>query len=440
VTPIRIGDGEVQFGSSFTYSDEVTYALEPDMPLKIENNNGTITVAPGGDGEVRIQLRKIIYNEDEDLAKEIAERIEMVAEPDATAEPPLFILKTNRDALSSENYHFRTDMEIQVPQKLELQIRNVNGLVRVADLEGTLDARTTQEPLEVDHFTGEVVISNRRARSRLENITGQVTFDGRGRVDVENINGNVDIRTLYSPVDITGVEGTVKVTNTDSRVTVEGVSQPVTIEARGTRVTARDLKASLTISTSNQRIQVSEVASNVSVTSRYGSGTLEGIGGNLDLKSHSDRFTLKNIGGHLVVDGSATGLRVSDVEGPVDITTSRKNVTLSNFSDSCKIANEHADVTLNSRQLGTKDITVTNRNGDIELNLPADAAFQVDATARKGRVRSNIPGLEPTSVSGDTAVLKAALKTGGPKILLEAEYSNIEIRSIRRESSRNRRD
>jgi len=439
-TPIVIGGGEVRFGSSFTYSDEVSYTLDPDTPLRIENSKGSITVTPGSDREVRVQLRKVIYNDDEALAKEIADKIELLGGPDTAAETPTFVLKTNRDRLSSENHSFRTDIEIQVPQKLELQIQNLDGLVRVTDLEGKLNVRTTNKGLEVDHFTGQVVVANRRGRSRLKNITGDVTFDGRGRVEVENINGNVDIRTLYSPVEVSEVEGIVKISNTDSRVTVSGVSQPVTIVARGTRVTARDLQASLTISTSNQRVQVSGVASDVSITSRYGNGTLEGIKGNVDLESNSDRFTLREIGGHLVVNGTATGLRVTDIEGHVEITTSRKDVTVTNFSSGCNISNEHAVVTLSTRSLGTNDITVKNRNGDIELILPEDAAFQIEATARKGRVNSNISGLEPASVSGDTAVLKGTLKTGGPKILLEADYSNIDIRTLRSRSSRNRRN
>jgi hypothetical protein len=274
-----------------------------------------------------------------------------------------------------------------------------------------------------------VAVSNRYAESRLVNLTGNVTVDARGRVFVETVTGDVLVRNEYSPVDIRDITGKVTVSDTDSSISVDKVTKEVIIDGPGCEVTAREISQSCKVIASHKRVQISQIDSNLNLDTKYASVSVKEIKGNLDIASNSDRLTLDGIGGYVKIRAEGSGVHADALVGPVEIFTNRKDVTVNNFENACKITNEYGDVTLSTGKLGKGELSVKNRNGSIDLFLPEDAAFQIDATARNGRVDSDFGGLESTQGPGEVGLLKGKLKAGGPKIVLETEYSNIHLRT-----------
>ncbi len=458
--PIEIGGSSVHpgrwIGTSYSYTEESSYPISPGTALQIENSYGQVALSPGSDGEVRVRLRKVVYQNEEARAKMIAGEIKLEAGPANKAEPegavkpeaepatkvkpeaepaakakpePVFVVRTNRDDLSSKDYRFNTEMEVFVPAKARITVRNSFGEVRAANLDGNLDLSTSHNPLEVHDCTGSVIAANKYAETRLVNITGSTTVDARGRVYLETVKGDVNVRSEFAPIEIRDVDGKVTVSDTDSSVTVEKASKAVVIEAPGCQVTARNLSDSLKVATGHKRLQVVDVASNVSVDTRYASISLKEIKGNVDISSNTDRINLDTIGGSLKIKADGSGVQANTVGGPVEIFTTRKDVAVSNFNNGCNITDEYGNVTLSTDTLGKNGLTVKNRNGDIQLYLPENAAFQIEAVARNGRVDSDIPGLEPVQAPGDVGTLKGKFKSGGPKIVLDTEYSNIHLRT-----------
>jgi DUF4097 and DUF4098 domain-containing protein YvlB len=441
---IDFGGGRVRpgdwIGTSHSFSQEAAYPVDAAVPIRIENSYGLVTVSPGSDREVRVRLKKVVYNDDELRAKQIADEIKLEGGAEGKAEASTFVVKTNRDSLASRDYRFNTEMEVLVPKKAPLQIRNSLGEVRVSNLAGKLDINTSHKPLEVRDCTGDFVISNRYDESRLVNLTGNTTVDARGRVYIETVKGDVTVRNEYAPVEVRDVDGKVNVSNSESSITLEKISKPVVVEGRGNQTTVHDLADTLKITASHQRVRISEVASHVFAESRYSTISLKNVKGNVDLASNSDRITAEEIGGSFKVQGQGSSVRANGVHGMVDVGTSLKEVIVNGFVNGCKIANEYADVTLSTDTLGKGDVSVKNKNGDIELFLPDEAAFQIDAVAKNGRAESDFPDLAPAESSGDVAVLKGKVKDGGPKIQLETEYSNIRVRLQSAESSGRRRN
>lgn len=449
--PISIGEVSVRpghwIGTSYSYTQEATYPVQASTPLRIENSYGLISVQPGSDGEIRVRLRKVVYQNEEGKAKAIADEIRLETGPEAKVEaeapvrpeaeaPPkskgpasVFVIRTNRDSLSSKDYRFNTELEVFVPKKSTLTVDNSYGEVRVTGIEGKLDLATTHNALEVHDCTGDVTVSNRFAESRLFDLTGNVTVNARGSVNVSGIKGDVLVRNEYSPIDIREVTGKVTVSDTDSRVTVDTVAKAVVIDAPGCQVTASNISETCKVIASHKRIQLTQIDSNVLLDTKYASVGLKNIKGNLDATSNSDRLTLDNVGGYVKVKAEGSGIHADVIKGPVEIITNRKEVTVNNFENSCRITNEFGDVTLSTGSLGKGDLSVKNRNGNIDVFLPDNAAFQIDATARNGNVESDFTGLSSTQGPGDVGMLKGRLKTGGPKIVLETEYSNIRVRT-----------
>ncbi len=444
--PIHIRGTEVRpgqwFGNSHTYSQEATYPVAAQAAIRIDNSYGAVTVSPGSEREVRVRLRKIVFQDEESRAKQIADEIRLEGGPEgqtvqpeaapakAEAEPSatkVFVVTTNRESLSAKDYRFNTDLEVLVPKSAQVQIRNSFGEIRASGLEGKLEAATSHHPVDIRDCTGEFTVSNRYSETRLVNLTGNVNVDARGRVYVETLKGDLTVRDEYSPVEISGVDGKVTVTNTESSVTMNKVTKAVVVDARGTALEISELGSTLKATTSHRRIQISDVASDVQLESRYQSVTLKDIKGNVDVQSNSDRYSLEEIQGRLKLISSATSVRADGVRGPVEIQTSLKDVVIDDFSGPCKVTNEYGDVRLSTGRLGKGEVTVKNKNGAIELFIPAEAAFQIDASARNGRVESDFQGLAPVADPGGNGRLNGKVKSGGTSISLETEYNNIRL-------------
>jgi DUF4097 and DUF4098 domain-containing protein YvlB len=443
--PIEIGGTSMQpgrwIGESHTYTDEVTYPLESQMPVRIENSYGSVSVNPGSNREIRVRLKKVIYG-GVDRTKSISSEIRLHGEPEAQAsaaspvkpeaEPgkpsgsKQFVLRTNRESLSSRDYAYNTDIEVFVPKNSQVQVVNSYGDVRVSELNGALDLSTTHRSLELRDCTGQFNISTRYAECRLTNLKGNLNVNGHGRVYIEKIVGDVMVSNEYAPVEIISVDGKLTVSSTEGPLRIENVSKPVIIEGRGTQIQVTDLKDSLKIKASHRGLDISNVASGVTIESRYATLNLKDIKGNVEIDSNSDNVSAEDIGGRLQLKGKASSVRANGVKGPLDIQTTLKDVLVNDFQDSCSVSNEYAAISISSRSLGKGDVKVRNRNGDVDLFLPEGASFSIDATARNGKVESDYAGLAPTRDS-NTGSLKSRMKSGVPKITLETDYSDIHI-------------
>jgi hypothetical protein len=296
--PIEIGNASVRpgqwIGDSHTYTEEASYPLEHPSQIRIENSFGLVSVSPGSDSEIRVRLKKVVYA-DEPRAKQIASRIRLEtspesalapsaaakpeAEPEKTAEAGWYVVKTNRESVSSGERLFNTDLEVFIPRNSRLEVNNTFGEVKVSGINGAMNLSTTHRPLEVRDCTGPFTLSNRYGESRLTDLTGNVVLDGRGKAYLENIKGDVTVTNEYSPLEIMHVEGKVSVSITENSVRVEDAAGPVTIDARGARVNVSDLKNSLKVTASHQSVDISDVASDVSVDSRYSTLALRSIKG-----------------------------------------------------------------------------------------------------------------------------------------------------------------
>ena len=433
-TPVRPGEW---FGTSYSYSEEKSYPLTTPTPVRIENSYGSVTVMPGSDQEVKVRIRKMVYQNDESRAKQIAAEIRVEAGPEGQAEAASFLVKTNRDALASKDYRFNTDLEVLVPPKTQVKVENSFGEVKAANLEGRLELSTTHNELEIRDCSGEFIASNRYGDSRFVNLTGNLTVDARGRISAETIKGNVALTNEFHAVEVRDVDGTLTVSNTESSVSVEKITKPVVINARGTQVTVSDLDSSLKLTTSHRRVQVSDVEADVDAEISYLAATLKNIRGKTTIRSNSDRLTFEDVGA-LNVKAQGTAVTASNVNGPVDIETTMRDVDLSDFNATCKVVNQFGDITLSPKTLGKGEINVKGRNGAIELYLPEGAAFEIQANARNGRIVSDYAGLVPAEAGSDAGTLKGKVKSGGPTIVLDSEYGNIQLRTRGSENAQNR--
>ncbi|MDM7997346.1 MAG: DUF4097 family beta strand repeat-containing protein [Acidobacteriota bacterium] len=448
--PIQVGGFSVRpgqwIGESHTFTEENSFPLERDLPILIENAYGSVSVSPGSDGVVRTRLRKVVYA-NEARARAIAPEIRLEAgagrrgAPSAAVKPEAepgkasgveyFVVQTNREALSSKEYTYNTDLEITVPKNSQIQIRNSFGDVRVAGINGKLDIDAAHRSLEIRDCTGEFALATRFTESRLLNLVGNVKLDSRsrGKVYIENIKGDLDVASEYSPVEVSNVDGKLQLSNTEGSIRVDRITKPVVIDSRGSRIEAQNLQDSLKLTASHKDIEIADVASTVIVDSRYASIALKRIKGNIEIRSNSDTISAYDIGGGLKLRGSGSGVRVHGITGPLDVQTTLKDVVVDDYAGPCTVTSEHAGISVSSRTMAKGDVVLRNQGGDVDLFLPQRASFQIEASAKNGKVESNYDGLD-LGTDREPQVLKSKVNNGGPRISLETSYGTIRIHPV----------
>jgi len=444
--PIQLGGTSVKpgqwLGESHSYTEEATYPLGRAMPIRIENSYGSVSISPGSDREIQVRLKKTVYAQELNargiageihLMKASERKGESTANPKPEAEPgkqsdaEYFVVRTNREDLTSKNYNYNTDMEILVPKNSQLQVANAFGEVRVNGINGNLDLSAAHRLLDVRDCTGQFTIATRYADARLTNLVGNVNLDGRGRIYLDNIKGDVRVTNEYSPTEILNVDGKVTVSSTEGNIRIDGVSQPVVLDARGSQVRVGNLKNSLKVTANHQNVDIYDVASTVTVESRYCTLSLKGIKGNVEMNSNSDRVSVDEIEGSLKLKARASSIRLNGIKGPLDVQNSLKEIIVNNLGEGCNISNEYADISVSAQRLDKGDIQIKSRNGAIDLFLPETASFSLDATARNGKIRSDYAGLESVRNESNTEMLRSQVKTGGPRITLDTQYGNIHV-------------
>jgi DUF4097 and DUF4098 domain-containing protein YvlB len=394
----------------FTYTEETTYPFDSSGFILIDNSFGSISVSPGTDREIRVRLRKVITG-DEDRTKSMAKEIRLETNTEGSKSGSVFVIRTNRNALNSRGWRFRTDMEILVPKNSQLQVTNMFGEVRAANLNGFLDLSTSHQPINVQDCSGKFDISIRNSQCRLSNLIGDVS-----------------IKNEFSSLEIYNIDGKLSVTSNQGSMAIDTVTKPVTIDGRGTFIRAQNLKDSLKILTAQQNVELSGIAGAVTMDTRYTSLSLKDIKGNVHINSNTDTINADEIMGGLTIAARGSGIHLNNIQGPLDVRTSLREVLVNDFASSCTVHNEYGNISVTAQTLGKGDITLKNQTGAIDLYLPENAAFEMDATARNGRVELIHEELRsfPNQTSNEN-FFKFKSKDGGPKILLETNNNNIRL-------------
>lgn len=261
-----------------------------DSRIVIRNGRGDIAVRSSDEAQVRVDGKKNVNAWSETDAEHLASAVsvEIAKNGDAYEVRPV--------NTSSGDSRVSLDMDISVPKKASLTIRNDRGDVSVSDMDKPVSLNTTRGDVEVRDTSGDVAINT-----------------GKGNVKVSDTKGNVKI---------SGHGGEINVSSATGGLTIDGeFFGPIRADkiAKGVRFVSQ--RTDLTITQLNGHLET-------------GSGSLEiaDTAGNLTLRTNSYDIAIENAGGKLKVDNRNGNIEVRFSQPPkddVEITNSSAPITLS---------------------------------------------------------------------------------------------------------------
>lgn len=227
-----------------------TYTLPDNGRLELINVNGRITAEPATDGKVTVEGRRTAKGSTDEAAKEALAKLEIREEVSGER----VRVESRPPRLSGFGGH-EIEWTIKVPKGVIVDLRTVNGGVRINGLQGEVHAKTTNGGIK-----GTNVIANILEASSVNGgieIQFGSPLDAGATVDLETVNGGVEIELpgeSKASINARAVNGGVRVTDLEVKRTEESRSSDAKRRLEGT---LNGGGAKVTISTTNGGVRIS---------------------------------------------------------------------------------------------------------------------------------------------------------------------------------------
>jgi DUF4097 and DUF4098 domain-containing protein YvlB len=321
--------------NSYDYDLEVAPKTVPsNARIIVRSTRGDISVRSSDDPEIRVSGKKNVRAWSDSEAVQLADRVsvEVVKNGDGYEIHPT--------GSNTGDSRLGFNMEIVVPKKSQLTVRNEKGDVGVSDIGG---------PVVIDNHDGDVDIRN---------TTGDVTIDMR--------HGDVKVADAKGDIKLAGKGGEVDVTSATGGLTVDGEFYgPIRADkiAKGVRYISQ--RSDLTLSQLGGHLELA--SGNLEITDAPG---------NLQLRTNRYDVDVENVGGKAKIenrDGTVELRFSSPPKDDIDVTNANATISLSlpassSFDitadcHSCDIDSDFSGGTLSKSSSGSGDNLLVGKYG-----------------------------------------------------------------------------
>ena len=175
-------------------------------------------------------------------------------------EKAVLISRIKPSRLSSffmKNSNNRIDLTVEVPMKMNLDIRDGSGDIEVKDINGELN---------IDDGSGSLDINNVDGKTRIH--------DGSGELNISNIIGKIDIRDGSGSIDVADIKGDIIISDGSGDIEVGGVKGELEIEDGSGSLRTTDIDGNVRIHDGSGSIYVDGVSRDLNIV-ESGSGGVQ---------------------------------------------------------------------------------------------------------------------------------------------------------------------
>ncbi len=305
-----------EWGNNFDFDLDVAPKEVPgDARIAIHNGRGNISVRPADEAQIRVSGKKNAKAWNESDAQQAADRVgvEIVKNGDGYEIHP--------SGVSTGDSRISFDLDVAVPKKALLTIRNEKGDITVADMAKAL----------------------------------QVT-NGVGNIEIRDTGGDVDIETRKSDIKVSDTKGSVKISGHGGEINVSGATGGLTIDGEFYGAIRADKVAKGVRFVSHRTdLTLSQLAGHMEASP----GHLEifDAPGNVTVRTQDD-ITLENTGGKVKIENRRGNVEVRFSAPP---------------KEDIEIDNASAGITLSLPESSSFEIVADCHSGDIDSEFQSDS-------------------------------------------------------------------
>jgi DUF4097 and DUF4098 domain-containing protein YvlB len=233
-----------------------------------------------------------------------------------------------------------------------------------------------------------------------------------------------DVATRRGDIAVSGRGASVKTSTSRGDVSVSDITGNVDIEQRKGDIAVSKISGDVNVNGQISDSNISEVQGALKLNGDYfGDMTLSKIAKGVTFHSSRTDMELARLDGDLNMQSG--DLRANNLAGPMRVLTKSKDIHLDDLSGDLRVENSNGSVEVHSNKLGT--IEIQNRTGDVQVIVPEKSNFQIEASTRNGEFQTDFSGLK-ISTQNDNASASGSVGNGGPKLTINNEHGNIEVR------------
>ena len=201
----------------------------------------------------------------------------------------------------------------------------------------------------------------------------------------------------------------VLVDTSGGRIELEAIDGDVDLDTSGGSITVEDVRGKVVADTSGGAIRIREVWGDVRADTSGGSISISMIDGNVVADTSGGGISMNDVSGDIVADTSGGGISIEEAGGSVRADTSGGPVTVA-FS-----------------QGNNAGGSLSSSGGRVTARIDPSVGLDIDASTSGGSVRSDVPVTVRGSVSKST--LRGQINDGGAVLKLRSSGGGIRIES-----------
>jgi DUF4097 and DUF4098 domain-containing protein YvlB len=201
----------------------------------------------------------------------------------------------------------------------------------------------------------------------------------------------------------------VVVETSGGRIELEAIDGDVDLNTSGGSITVEDVRGKVVTDTSGGAIRISEVWGDVRADTSGGSISIDSVEGAVIADTSGGGISLDDISGNIVADTSGGSINIEQAGGSVRADTSGGPVSVA-FTPGNSMGG-----------------SLSSSGGRVTARVDASANLDIDASTSGGRVSSDVPVTVRGSVS--KSALRGQLNDGGAVLKLRSSGGGIKIES-----------
>jgi hypothetical protein len=262
---------EIDIGDAYPFGLDVTPVhVPPNARITVHALRGNITVRPADTSDIRVTGSKQVHAWNENDAQRRAGPVSVEIVPNGDGYE---IHSTN-----ASDSHVSVDMDIQVPLKASVAIRNEKGDILISDMSTPVSVTNGNGDVEVRNTASDVSVEMHKGDVKVSDTKGDVKISGKGgEVNIASATGSFTLDgEFYGPIRADKIAKGLRFVSQRTDLTLTQLTGHM--EASSGNLEVVDAPGDLTLRTNRYSVTVENATGKVRIANR---------GGDVDLRFSS---------------------------------------------------------------------------------------------------------------------------------------------------------
>jgi DUF4097 and DUF4098 domain-containing protein YvlB len=184
----------------------ITYKVENNAKLLIENVSGWIKIESWDKDEILINYTIHAYGDDSSEAESNLQKIKVISNKSGNqVEVRIKYAKDGIFDLSSRKVRGYVNFDVKVPTDCRIDAENVSGDTKIFGTSADISTSTV---------SGENIVKSTKGKLRISTVSGNLVLTGhKGRIEANCVSGDMEFSDIESELKAESVSGNVMLTN-----------------------------------------------------------------------------------------------------------------------------------------------------------------------------------------------------------------------------------